>query len=135
LLSGQGTDFTGAGLATALGHAIGVLAGLENGVAKAIVLPAVLRFNSQAASRGLANVSSAMGAPTGADLDNATAVGQALSPLLDAARIPHRLRDAGIGRESLAKIASKTMSDWFLLGNARPIQDAAEVERVLLDAW
>ena len=45
-LIGEGTDYTGAGAASALGHAIGARFGVGNGKAKAIVLPHTLKFNA-----------------------------------------------------------------------------------------
>jgi alcohol dehydrogenase class IV len=135
VLSGQGTDFTGAGLATALGHAIGASLGLENGLAKAIVMPAVLRFNGDAAVVGLSNVATALGASAPSGKDLVARVIEALAAITAALAIPMRLRDAGVTLDALPKIAAKTMGDWFLLGNARPVQDVAEVRQVLEAAY
>jgi alcohol dehydrogenase class IV len=135
VLSGQGTDFTGAGLATALGHAIGASVGLDNGVAKAIVLPAVLHFNGDAAAAGLGNLATALGAGAAAGNDLVTAVIEALAPITAALGIPPRLRDAGVPMDALPAIAGKTMTDWFLLGNARPVRDVAELRQVLEAAY
>ena len=63
VLCGQGTDHTGAGITTVLGHAIGARHELENGTVNAIVLPHVLRFNASAAAAGLAKVAAALGLP------------------------------------------------------------------------
>ena len=63
ILCGQGTDYTGAGITTVLGHAIGARHELENGIVNAIVLPHVLRFNADAAAAGLAKVAAALGLP------------------------------------------------------------------------
>ena len=63
VLCGQGTDHTGAGITTVLGHAIGARHALENGTVNAIVLPHVLRFNASAAAAGLAKVAAALGLP------------------------------------------------------------------------
>jgi alcohol dehydrogenase class IV len=135
VLAGQGTDFTGAGLATALGHAIGALAGIENGLAKAIVLPAVLCFNGDAAAGGLSKIAAALGNAGAGSAGVTQAVIGGLAELFATLGYPHRLRDAGVSEESLPRIAGKTMDDWFLLGNARRIRDVGEVERVLRKAW
>jgi len=135
VLSGQGTDFTGAGLATALGHAIGTSSGLENGVAKAVLLPAVLRFNGDAAGDGLNKIATALGvsAPSGKDL--VAAVVAALAPISDRLGLPRRLREAGVSMDALPKIAAKTMGDWFLLDNARRVRNVTEIQQVLEAAW
>jgi alcohol dehydrogenase class IV len=49
--------------------------------------------------------------------------------------LPRRLREVGVPREALPAIAGHAMGDWFLRGNPRPVRDAAEVQRVLEDAW
>ena len=49
VLCGQGTDYAAAGITTVVGHAIGASYHMDNGVANAIVLAHVLRFNADAA--------------------------------------------------------------------------------------
>ena len=46
ILCGRGTDHAGAGAGTVLGHAIGANHEVENGIAKAVLMPHVLRFNA-----------------------------------------------------------------------------------------
>ena len=134
ILAGQGTDFTGAGVATVLGHAIGATHEAENGVAKSIVLPAAIRFNAEAAGEGLAKVATALGLPA-ATPDVAGACIASLEGLAARIGTPRRLRDLGIARASLPDIAARGMGDWFLRGNARPVTDAAVLERMLAESW
>src|SRR5436305_7666866 len=56
VLAGKGTDHAGGGLASVLGHAIGVRCHVENGVANAIVLPHTMRFNASATQLGVARI-------------------------------------------------------------------------------
>ena len=136
VLCGQGTDYTGAGMATVLGHAIGARHEVENGVAKAIVLPSVLRFNADAAKLGLDKVATSVGLAPGSGNDAPAArVIKAIEAVFDELGISRRLRDVGVARDALSGIAASAMGDWFLRGNPRPVRDASELLQVLEEAW
>jgi alcohol dehydrogenase len=49
--------------------------------------------------------------------------------------VPCRLRDIGVRRETLERIASKTMGERGLYFNPRPVQDAAEILGLLEQAF
>jgi alcohol dehydrogenase len=134
VLCGQGTDYTGAGAATVLGHAIGANYEVENGAAKAIVLPHVLRFNAEAAPAGLQKVATALGlrVESGPLVD---VVNSALVRIFSTLGVPRTLRDVGIPREALPEIASRGMGDWFLRGNPRPVRNPSDLQHVLEEAW
>ena len=135
MLCGQGTDYTGAGMAIALGHAISARHHVENGLANAIVLPHALRFNAEAAQSGLQKLATSLSAfrPEGEPLiERAT---NALERLFRDLQIPRRLRDVGVPREDFSDIAGSVMDDWFLRGNPRPVRDISELEQVLTEAW
>jgi len=135
VLCGQGTDYTGAGIATVLGHAIGARHEVENGVTKAIVLPSVLRFNADAAKAGLQKLATSLGLAGIADEVPVTAVINAIEAVFRSLGIPRRLREVGVPRESLHAIATSGMRDWFLRGSPRPVRDASELLQVLQEAW
>jgi alcohol dehydrogenase class IV len=125
VMCGQGTDHTGAGITTVLGHAIGARFQVENGLANAIVLPHALRFNADAAKAGLEKVSAALGS------DGATRI----DTILGALGISRRLRDVDVPREALSDIATRAMGDWFLRGNPRTVRSASELQQLLEQAW
>ena len=134
VLCGQGTDHTGAGITTVLGHAIGARHDLENGTVNAIVLPHALRFNARGGSR---TGQGRGGAGPAAQRRRAAAAegregGAEIFGTLD---VPPRLRDVGVPREALPAIAATAMGDWFLRGNPRPVRDARELQDVLETAW
>jgi alcohol dehydrogenase len=134
VLAGRGTDHTGAGLATVLGHAIGARCGIENGPAKAIVLPHVLRFNAEATQAGLKQVAAALAVrASGSDAPASTI--DELEALLRDVGAARRLREVGVAREELPRIARQGMGDWFLQGNPRKVRDAGELETILAAAW
>ena len=135
VLCGQGTDHTGAGITTVLGHAVGARHELENGTVNAIVLPHALRFNAGAAPAGLAKIAAALGLPpndTDLLLPKVVTAVQMIFSTLD---VPPRLRDVGVPAEALPAIATTAIGDWFLRGNPRPVRDARELQGVLETAW
>jgi len=135
VMCGQGTDFSGAGITTVLGHAIGARFNVENGLANAVVLPHGMRFNADAAPVGMSKVAAALGlAGTSVTLP-ASRIIDALTLLLSPLNIPRRLRDLGIANDALPEIASHAMGDWFLRGNPRAVSSAAELQGVLRAAW
>lgn len=134
VLCGQGTDHTSGGITMVLGHAIGARHDVDNGMINAIVLPHVLRFNSEAAQEGMLKVTSALGVATG-EAGATEPVIDAMTAVFDVLGLPRRLRDVGVPRESLREIADLAMEDWFLRGNPRPVAHAAELHGILDAAW
>ena len=132
ILAGRGTDHTGAGVATVLGHAIGAVLGIDNGLAKAVVLPEAIRFNADHAGDDLAKVAVAMGLAQDHPGEH-TAL--ALSTLFGGLGVPPRLRDLAVPRGALEEIARHGMDDWFLAGNPRPVRDAEQLEALLERCW
>ena len=133
ILGGRGTDHTGAGAATVLGHAIGANHDVENGVAKAVVLPHVLRFNARDAAPGLSKLSVALGLP--ASDTPVEAIIAVFAAVFRGLGMPDRLRNLGIAREALPAIAERSMADWFLRSNPRRVTEAAQLMEILDPAW
>jgi alcohol dehydrogenase class IV len=134
VLCGQGTDHTGAGITTVLGHAIGARHEVDNGLVNAVVLPHVLRFNADAAPSGLSKVATALSMPqSGPDVLNAV-LGETRR-ILSEAGAPTRLRDLKVPSEHLQEIALASMGDWFLGGNPRKVTDAEQIYTILDEAW
>jgi alcohol dehydrogenase class IV len=134
LVCGHGTDYTGGGIAIPLGHAISARFHIDNGITNAIVLPQVIRFNAAAASAGLEKAAAAVGRPA-AGAGAADRVVATIEATLEALRIPKRLRDVGVDRESLPQLAAIAMEDWFVRGNPRRVNDAGELHEVLEACW
>ncbi len=135
ILCGQGTDHTGAGVTTVLGHAIGARHDIENGTINAIMLPHVLRFNAQDAAAGLAKVAAALGAPPAHPDSHLSMILHTVQAIFEDLGIPRRLRDVGIAFGALPRIAEDAMDDWFLRGNPRQVRAAAELQEILEQAW
>jgi len=132
VLCGQGSDYAAAGITTVVGHAIGASYHMDNGIANAIVLAHVLRFNADAAQVGLSKVAAALGVTSDDVLPGVIAAVETLFAQLN---VPRRFRDVGVPREALPEIAEKGMGDWFLRGNPRPVREASELQQILEEAW
>jgi len=133
LMCGHGTDYTGASIAIPLGHAVSARFHVDNGLANAIVLPHVVRFNEEAAREGLEKLALAMGV-AGTDRP-ADAVAGALAQLLTTLGTPTRLRDIGVTQDALPAMAEVSMADWFVRDNPRRVEHAGQLHQVLQDAW
>ena len=135
VLCGEGTDYTGAGMTIALGHAISARYHVENGIANAVVLPHALRFNADAARGGLQKVATSVGPLHSSGEPHAAMVANEIERIFSELRIPRRLRDVGMPREAFPDIAASVMDDWFLRGNPRLVRAVSEVEEILSEAW
>jgi alcohol dehydrogenase class IV len=135
VLCGQGTDFTGLGLASAIGHAVGSHYHIDNGIVNVIVLPHTLRFNSAYIPLGLSKVATAFGLTQQKEEFLLNNVIKTIESLFARLKIPKRLRDVGVPQDALPTIATHVMSDWFLRGNPRPVSNISEIQQVLEEAW
>lgn len=107
-------------------HAIGSVTGVPHGQANAVLLPHALRFNGEAIQPALRQASVALG---GVD------VIAWVDTLARGLGLPRRLREIGVPREALPRIAAKTMGERGLYFNPRPVQDAGEILVLLEQAY
>lgn len=135
LMCGNGSDYTGAGAALTLGHAISARFGIDNGITDAIVLPPVLRFNAPVAQQGLLKISAALSLPdAGIDVAGASVI-EHLESIFKALKLPRRLRDVDVPLSSLPELARVSIDDWYLQNNPRPIGDAEQLQKILEEVW
>jgi alcohol dehydrogenase class IV len=130
VMSGQGSDYTGGGLAQALSHAIGPRSSVPNGVVEALLLPHAMRFNVAAAAERTAAIADYLGL-TDRTADGAIAEAERL---LDVFEVPHRLQDIGVGQEALADAADHAMRDWAITSGPR-VPTLEDVRALLDNAW
>ena len=121
LMSGEGSDHTGGGLAQALSHAIGPRSSAANGVVEALLLPHAMRFNADVVADRLAALTELLG-----DTD--------IERLLEVFTVPARLRDIDVSRQALAEAADHAMDDWAITAAPR-VPDRHDVLELLDNAW
>ena len=121
------------GAAHSLAHPLSTECGLHHGLANAICLPAVVRFNaeSEQAARRYAKVATLFGLDTQGipDRDTALLVADAVGELNDRIAIPSRLRDCSVPEEILPTLAKKAHEDSCHKTNPRPcsVQDLLDL--------
>ncbi|MEV4033613.1 iron-containing alcohol dehydrogenase family protein [Streptomyces umbrinus] len=130
IMSGQGSDHTGGGLAQALSHAIGPRSSAPNGVVEALLLPHAMRFNAEVVGHRLAAMANYLGL---ADRSAAGAVAE-VERLLEVFEAPRRLQDIDVAKESLAAAATHAMDDWAITAGPR-VPEAQDVHDLLDAAW
>jgi alcohol dehydrogenase class IV len=130
LMSGQGSDHTGGGLAQALSHAVGPRSCAANGVVEALLLPHAMRFNAGVIGHRLVMLADVLGLPD----RSAEAVIGKIERLLEVFEVPSRLRDVDVSEKDLVEAADHALEDWAITGGPR-VPDRADVLAVLTNAW
>ncbi len=110
----------------ALAYPIGGIYHVPHGLSNALVLPHVLRFNAESAADRYAELAEVVVPGAAGNVDEKTqALIEKLEQMIAATAIPARLRDVGIEREGLGRMASDAMLQTRLLvNNPRPVSEA-----------
>ena len=121
------------GAAHSLSHLLSSEYGVQHGLANAIVLPHVIRFNGQENGNLYDRVAVALGCaePTG---DSTAWVADFLSEFNRSIGITQRLRDLNVPRERLPELAAKAMQDGCHLSNPRRCTEA-DMLRLYGETW
>jgi 4-hydroxybutyrate dehydrogenase len=112
----------GLGAVHSLAHQLSTEADVHHGLANAVMLPHVMRFNISHAREELAQVARALGEK----VDSLTAAQAAEQACVGVARLsssiglPSRLRDVGVKENQIPPMAEKAMGDWCHPYNPRP---------------
>ena len=112
------------GASHAIGHVLGGSAGVPHGYTSCVMMPAVLAYNATVNGDRQAEISTALGA-TGKPAS------EVLDRFISGLGLPRRLRDVGVKREDLQRIATNCMLDDWTFSNPRPIHAAQEVVPIL----
>lgn len=120
----------------ALAYPLGGEFHIAHGVANALLLPHVLRFNIEADPARYAAVAHALGVPkSGDDAADSLAGVEKIIGLSDACGIKRRLSDFGIEREAIPRMATAAMSVTRLLDrNLRKLTEA-DARAIFEAAW
>jgi len=111
----------GLGAAHSLAHALAPVAGLHHGYANALVLPAVLAFNREAAAERLADVAVALGFdPRASVAERAAASVEQVRALKEGSGLGGGLAAAGVREESIPALVAKAAEDGCHRTNPRP---------------
>lgn len=110
----------GAWLSTALRHSLGAVCEVAHGAASCVALPEALRFHADATRDRQSALAQAIGWPNDGDVPLAPG----LAALLEALALPTRLRDLGVGPESIPEIVRAVGEEAPGLGDDAQIRAA-----------
>ena len=100
--------------------------GTTHGIAIAVMLPHVVRWNAEAVGDRYAELLRVSGADAGGDAGGALAA--KLDGLACAAGLPRTLQELGVERGAFAGLAADAATQWTGANNPRPFDAAAALE-------
>jgi alcohol dehydrogenase class IV len=116
------------GASHGIGHALGAAADVPHGHTSCVMLPHVMRFNEEATAGKQTLISEALG-------KSGSRAADAVAELIVKLEQPATLREAGVKREQLARIAEASMKSAWVRSNPRPIRSPEDVMGLLEAAY
>jgi len=110
-MAGVAFSHAGLGLAHALAHPLGALFGVPHGLANAVMLPAVMEFNSEEVPEAYRELAFLFGS-NAASLEPREAVGRAVAAVRDlfaAVQLPATISACGVNEEHIPLLAAEAM--------------------------
>jgi alcohol dehydrogenase class IV len=137
LLAGWAFSNAMVGLVHAMAHSLGAVTATPHGLANAMLLPHVMRYNCDEVEELTADIAGAMGVPVeGMDgRQAAEAAIHAIEALIAKIRLPRRLRDIGIEKNVLEKCAELALADGSIVYNPKIVMETEEVLSVYMKAY
>ena len=122
-IAGMGFSNVGLGIVHSMAHSLGAYFDTPHGVANALLLPHVLKFNGKVCPDLFRNMGNALGM----DMSNTTDE-EAVDKVVDAVKelsiklhIPQTLKEIGIPKEMLPTLAEQALNDVCTDGNPREV--------------
>lgn len=136
-LAGVALASVAMGLHHGVCHVLGGTAGVPHGIANAIVLPYVMRFNADTCASELAQIAEAMGIPReGRDDDTlARQAADNMSALVIELHLPTHLRDVGVKENDLPHLTELAAQSRTVQNNPKPIESTAQIQALLREMW
>ena len=132
-IAGMGFSNVGLGIVHSMAHSLGAFFDTPHGIANALLLPHVLRFNGQSCPELFRNMGNAFGLEMNelTDEEAIEKVASAVESLSQRLGLPQRLRDVGIPEEMLPILAKQAIEDICTGGNPRnvTIDDLTQIYR------
>ena len=118
-IAGMGFSNVGLGIVHSMAHSLGAFFDTPHGLANAILLPHVMRFNGRACPKLFRNMANSFNLDIDGldDEEVIEAVVSAIEELQEQLHIPRTLQEVGIPRESLHDLAEHALKDVCTPGN------------------
>ena len=136
-IAGMGFSNVGLGIVHSMAHALGALYDTPHGMANAILLPHVMRFNSKVCADYFRNIAMAFeleGTENMTDEEVADYVVNEITELSKRLNIPQSLSEIGIPYEAIPTLAEKALSDVCTPGNPRDV-DLNDIKNIYREAY
>lgn len=124
-IAGMGFSNVGLGIVHSMAHSLGAFFDTPHGIANAILLPHVLKFNGQVCPELFRNMGKAIGLNM-ENLSNEESVDkvvEAVKELNKKLNIPSTLREVGVSEELLPQLAKQALNDPCTPGNPRIVTE------------
>ena len=128
-IAGMGFSNVGLGIVHSMAHQLGAVYDTPHGIAKAILLPTVMRFNGQdhATAQRFREILVNIGRPDAENLNDQDVINTfvwKISELSKSVGITQKVRDVGAREEDFDMLADKAMQDTCKPGNPREVSKA-----------
>ena len=125
------------GIVSSFGHVLDTLyPHISHGDSHSLTTAWGMRFNLDETTTGLARLAGALGVGVGlAEKEAARRAPDFIDDFYRSLGLPVRLRDAGIPRDDIPRIAHDAMGDFYLHQNARKVRHESELTALLGEMW
>ena len=132
-IAGMGFSNVGLGIVHSMAHQLGAVYDTPHGLANAILLPTVMRFNGEdpATAQRFREILCEIGRPDAANLNDEDVINTfvwMISELSKSVGITQRVRDVGAKEEDFEMLADKAMQDPCKPGNPREVSKEDFIE-------
>lgn len=132
-IAGMGFSNVGLGIVHSMAHQLGAVYDTPHGLANAILLPTVMRFNGEdpATAQRFREILCEIGRPDAANLNDQDVINTfvwMISELSKSVGITQRVRDVGAKEEDFEMLADKAMQDPCKPGNPREVTKEQFIE-------
>lgn len=135
-IAGMGFSNVGLGIVHSMAHSLGAFFDTPHGLANAILLPHVMRFNGEVCPELFVNMGNAFGLNMNGltEKESVEKVVEAISDLSKRLGIPQTLGEIGIPRDLIPKLAAQAINDVCTPGNPREVT-VDDIINIYLEAY
>ena len=123
-IAGMGFSNVGLGIVHSMAHQLGAVYDTPHGIANAILLPTVMRFNGEVCADRFREILCHIGRPDARDLNDQDVINTfvwMIQELSKAVGVTQTVRDTGCKEEDIEMLADKAMEDPCKPGNPREV--------------